>query len=76
MSIDIHGYSSTRRQDGRKLSEIQRKSCNLYGIHQTYLTVHKWSMGDVLFYLKSRAKMPNPFKNGAFSRYSLVELQL
>ena len=31
-----------------------------------YLTVHKWLVGDILFYPKFWAKGPTPFKNGDF----------
>ena len=33
---------------------------------QIYLTVHKWLVGDVQFYLKFWAKVTHPFKNGDF----------
>jgi len=31
-----------------------------------YVTVHKWLVGDVIFYLKLWAKVTHPFKNGDF----------
>ena len=58
------GFS--RRKFATKFLCVKTFSDKVVRHSLAYLAVHKWFVGDVLFYLKYWVKVTHPFKNGDF----------
>ena len=55
-----------RRKSARKFLCVKTFSDKVVRHSLAYLTVHKWLVGDVPFYLKFCTKVAHPFKNGKY----------